>query len=299
MPEGVTVTENAKISENYTGNYFSFLPDISIHYRVLGHGPCQVVFLHGFAAATATWDDIAPLFPADEFTLYLLDLQGFGLSSKPRRDDYGVLRQADILLSFVREKSLLGAAVVGHSLGGSIALAAWLRAKSEGLPLMSRLVLIGAPAYPQPLPRFLGYLRRPLVGDILLRLVPVRTLVQRSLENVFYDKSLIDEERIRRYSGFYAGAGTAGAFVQTVRRLVNDRHDDLVCRYGEIDVPVLLLWGGRDRIVRPAVGDRLAGELPRAILHVIPDCGHNPHEERPALAAEYIISFLRETSPRL
>lgn len=296
MPQGTKVKDLPKSRENIPENHFFYSPAVSIHFLQRGHGTTSVVFLHGFAAATATWDDIAPLFPEDDFTLYLLDLQGFGLSSKPRRDDYGLRRQADILLAFLREKDLRGATVVGHSLGGSIALVAWLLAKDRNLSFISRLVLIGSPAYPQPLPRFLGYLSRPLIGDILLRLVPVRTLVTRSLENVFYDKSLIDENRIRRYSRFYSGKGTAGAFIKTVRQLVVENRDDLVCRYPEIDIPVLLLWGSHDRVVRPAVGRRLAAELPSATFKVIDDCGHNPHEEHPLATAQQIISFLHATA---
>lgn len=74
---------------------FDHAPGEYLNCRVIGEGPRQVVLLHGFAASMHTWDDLVPLFPAEEFTLHLLDLKGHGgscmgeLRRLPQHEDSG------------------------------------------------------------------------------------------------------------------------------------------------------------------------------------------------------------------
>src|SRR5512136_218144 len=96
---------------NYNGN-------IPIHYQVGGHGALPLVFLHGIASAHNTWHDLARLFPAERFRLFLLDLKGFGLSAKPRDGAYAVEDQAAMVQAFIREQGLRSVILVGHSMGG-------------------------------------------------------------------------------------------------------------------------------------------------------------------------------------
>src|SRR5690242_15013590 len=95
---------------------------VSIHYQVGGHGLTPIVFLHGFASAHDTWHDLAAHFPPDRFSIFLVDLKGFGRSAKPRDGAYHVADQAGIIRALLHELDLSSVTLVGHSLGGSIAL---------------------------------------------------------------------------------------------------------------------------------------------------------------------------------
>ncbi|HEY6838689.1 MAG TPA: alpha/beta fold hydrolase, partial [Geobacteraceae bacterium] len=101
---------------------FHYSARVAINYRVQGDGHVTLVFLHGFAAALTTWDDLAPLFPPESYTLYFLDLKGFGFSSKPRDGRYRLEDQAQIVAAFLEAQVLDDLVIVGHSLGGGIAL---------------------------------------------------------------------------------------------------------------------------------------------------------------------------------
>lgn len=281
--------------------FFTHSADTVIRYRIRGNGPTPLVFIHGFAAALTTWDDIAPLFPPERFTLYLFDLKGFGFSSKPRRGSYAPEEQADVLLSFLKGLAIDGATLVGHSLGGGIALLAVLRARDLGMnQLISRLILIDGAAYPQRLPRFMRWLNLPLIGRLGMALVPLRTLVVASLRAVFHDERAITPERIERYETCFGRRGMARVLIRTVRELDRDGYRGTIDRFRELTVPTLVIWGSEDRIIRLANGRRLQREIPGARLAIIPACGHNPHEERPRETYGAIADFLgvdqRETA---
>src|SRR5512141_2884929 len=87
---------------------FHYSDAVLINFEVHGHGGTPIIFLHGFAAALTTWCDITPLFPPEFATLYLLDLKGFGFSSKPRDRRYTVEEQAAIMIAFLEHEGLSG-----------------------------------------------------------------------------------------------------------------------------------------------------------------------------------------------
>ncbi|WP_306532965.1 alpha/beta fold hydrolase [Geobacter sp.] len=272
---------------------FAYGAGVDISYRIVGNGPVPVVFIHGFAAALTTWDDILSLFPTERFTLYLFDLKGFGFSSKPRAGSYSIEEQAAVTAAFLEAKGLSRVVLAGHSLGGAIALLVTLQALDRGeTGLVSRLVLIAPSAYPQKLPRLMGMLRIPLLACIGMALIPVRTIVRYTLARVFHDKGAITPERIRRYESCFGRRGMAGVLIRSARAIDPESYGAITSRYGEISVPTLIIWGSEDRIVRIGQGKRLVGEMPDARLAVIDGCGHNPHEERPRETFAVIVDFL-------
>ena len=63
---------------------------------------------------------------------------------------------------------------------------------------------------------------------------------------------------------------------------------------GQLDLPVLVIWGAEDAIIDPVEGERLAQDISRVRLEVIPGVGHSPHVEQPAVVADMILNFLSE-----
>ena len=272
---------------------FAYGPGVCIRYEREGSGPTPILLLHGLAASRTTWDDLRTRFPAERYTLYLIDLMGFGRSSKPRDGEYGPLEQAGAILTFLADRRLCGVVLVGHSYGGTIALMAALMARrSAWQHLIAGLVIIGAPAWPQPLPRFFRYLKAPVLGSAVLKLLPTRFVVTRALESVYYDRKLVDDRHIERYADCFRGTGTINALVRTVRQLVPDHWEDFCAEYPWFDKPLLLIWGRQDRVVKLWQGERLRDTIPGAHLDIIDRCGHNPHEEHPDETWRSIQRFL-------
>jgi len=75
--------------------------------------------VHGFAGSTYTWRYLIPLL-TDDYTIYALDVLGFGLSDKPPDGDYDMKSQGDLLIGFMDAIKLPSATLVGHSMGGVI-----------------------------------------------------------------------------------------------------------------------------------------------------------------------------------
>ena len=258
-----------------------------LRYRVAGRGPHAVVLLHGFAATLRTWDDLAPLFPAEEFTLHLVDLKGHGGSSKQPGGDYTALHNARIITAYIRSRRLTDVTLIGHSFGGAVALLTAL-----DCPDVGRLVLIGAPAFPQQVPFFMRILGLPFIGPLLMNAVPAETIARGALKRAFYRWELITDHLVERYAAGYRCQDASPALSRTVRQILPANAAQLAAGYAGLPIPVLLLWGEHDRIVKPWQGERLHGVLPDSRLVIIPDCGHNPHEERPKETFALIRDFL-------
>jgi pimeloyl-ACP methyl ester carboxylesterase len=281
-----------------TRHTFRYSDAVQINYEMHGHGGTPIVFLHGFAAALTTWRDITPLFPPELATLYLLDLKGFGFSSKPRDRHYTVEEQAAIVIAFLEHEGLSNVVLAGHSLGGGIALLAYLTARGNGKGnLIGRLLLIACSAYPQRLPWIMRLLRNRLLGRAILNLLPLRFMVRFSLAHLIHDRRAITTERIARYMGCFGRKGIAPVFIETCRQLIPERYGGLTGLYRSITCPTLIIWGGADPVISPRQGLRLHGEIAGSHLLVIPDCGHIPQEERPAETYAAIRNFLEGFSP--
>jgi pimeloyl-ACP methyl ester carboxylesterase len=253
----------------------------------VGSGARTILLLHGFAASLHTWDDLAPLFPPTEFTLHLLDLKGHGSSAKPAAGDYSTIHNARLITAYIRSRGLHDVVVVGHSYGGVVGLLTAMEC-----PNVTRLILIGSPGFPQRIPRFMRLLRLPVIGPLLLSAIPAERIARRGLEVAFHRHERITGRLIERYASGYRPRGTARALANTVRQILPRNADELIARYHALSIPVLLLWGEHDRIVKAWQGEQLHGELRHSRLVMIPDCGHNPHEERPEATFALIRDFL-------
>jgi len=273
--------------------FFNYNGSVSIHYKAGGSGPATLIFLHGFAASHTTWNDILPLFPADRFRIILLDLKGFGLSAKPRDGAYSIEEQAAMLRSFIREQGYSSITLIGHSLGGGVALRACMQMQSGNDPVtVKRLVLIDSAAYPQRLPRFFRRLKIPLLGPLLFRLIPARIMVRRAMEMAFHDKSAITPERFERYRRYFRGRGLGYTLRATIMCIDPQLYANIGEQYRKISIPALIIWGEHDRIVKPKYGQMLHEDLPGSRLKFIARCGHNPHEEHPVETFSAMEEFL-------
>ena len=276
---------------------FRYSDAVLINYEVHGRGGTPIVFLHGFAAALITWHDIVPLFPPESATLYLLDLKGFGFSSKPHDGRYTVEEQAAVVIAFLEHEGLADAVLVGHSLGGGIALLAYIAARKSGKEnLIGRLILISCSAYPQDLPWIMRCLRKRLLGGAILHLLPLRFMVRFTLTHLFHDHSAITEDRIARYVGCFGRKGIAHVFIETCRQLIPERYVELTRLFRTITSPTLVIWGAADPIVNLAQGLRLHEEIAGSHIVIIPHCGHIPQEERPIETHAVIREFLERSS---
>ncbi|HET9949180.1 MAG TPA: alpha/beta fold hydrolase, partial [Longimicrobiales bacterium] len=205
---------------------------------------------------------------------------------------YGPEDHAALVGQLLEARDLRRVTLVGHSLGGGIALLAALADVETGAGRIERLVLVGSAAYPQKLPPFVALAGHPRIMRMLFRVLGARLIVGTVLRAIVHDPGTVDAEQVRGYAQPLGSPEAIGALVATARQIQPPGLDEITARYRRIDLPVLLLWGRHDRVVPLAVGERLAAELPRAHLHVLAACGHVPPEELPDASYAVLEAFL-------
>src|SRR4028119_904502 len=156
------------------------LEGVLIRYNVTGGGP-GVLLVHGWLSSSRVWEQLAGRL-AQRFTVYTLDLSGFGESDKPL-SGYGVRNGSRLLYAFCAHFGLTRANVIGHDLGGNMAV----KLAADHPDVGGRLVLVATPADDDqidlPTPLWLATL--PVVGPIFYALGrafrPVRRMWGRPL----------------------------------------------------------------------------------------------------------------------
>ena len=264
-----------------------------LRYYVGGAGSGSVptlVLVHGLGGAASNWCELVPLL-APRFRLLVPDLPGHGGSS-PLPSAPTLSSFAEAVFRVAESEGLLPAAVVGHSLGGLVALRLALRrpqavralvlAAAAGISSASRiretlvtLVVLTRPArVVAPHRRLiarLGWLRYPVLG--------------------YWEVSDPSALSPRAVEGFLAGPAIHTDIADAGRALVAA---DPRLELDRVRCPTLVLWGARDHMVPLEDGIDYARRL-RASLRVIPDCGHLLIGERPDACAEAITGFCGRT----
>jgi pimeloyl-ACP methyl ester carboxylesterase len=265
---------------------------VKINYYEAGQGP-PVILLHGFGACTYTWRFLAPVL-AQDHRVFAIDLKGFGLSDKPADGKYAVSDQADMVAAFIRRRDLSDLALVGHSMGGAVALMTYLKVRQEAPARIKKLVLIDSAGYPQKMPWFIRFAQIPIINAIGGRLLPPRFVTYLVLRKCYYNKDKITEEQIDTYAYYGSLPGAREAVTATAQQIMPVDLDVLIAQYKTISVPVLIIWGAKDEVVPLSVGKKFKRDIPESRLVIIPKCGHIPPEEQPQATQQAIVSFLKK-----
>jgi len=265
-----------------------------LHFVKDGTGD-PILFVHGFGANLHTWDHLRTAL-AKRHEVFALDLKGFGDSPKPKDHRYSMADQARLVAAFIDRHKLFKLTLVGHSMGGGVALMTAIELMRAANRSICRLVLIDSPAYRQAFPSFIRVLRTPVVGQLVAWMLPPRVQVKRVLREVFFKPERITASLVQTYAASLRSRGGRSALIQTAKEIVPREIDTLIGDYANLHQPVLLIHGQHDTVVPLATSEQLARDLAHATLEVIQDCGHAPQEERPHKTLEAIESFLETDS---
>ncbi|MGB7912819.1 MAG: alpha/beta fold hydrolase [Desulfobaccales bacterium] len=264
---------------------------IKINYYDAGQGP-PVLLLHGFGGCAYTWRYLIPPLAAAHRVL-TLELKGFGLSDKPLDGHYAVADQAKMVAAFIRRQDLHDLVIMGHSLGGGVALMTYLGLQEDDPGRIDKLVLIDSAGYRQKLPWFIRLAKIP-GADALGALLPPRFAADLVLKKCYYHKDRITEEQIDTYAYYGSLPGAREAISQTAKQILPKDIDRLTEQYKGISVPVLVIWGVEDEVVPLRVGLLFKRDIPGAELVPLSGCGHIPPEEEPQATRQAIMDFLKK-----
>jgi len=248
-----------------------------MHYEVEGPaGGPVVVLVHGLGGRAEDWRNLAPYIAKAGFRVYLPDLIGYGRSQKPRDFSYSVHDEAAVVLDFLDALRLQQVDLGGWSMGGAIVqhVAADHPERVRRLMLFDSAGLYVLPSWDTGLftpsnPAQLDQL------DMLLMPHPPRVpgFVARDILRVSDHRAWIIH---RALDTMLTG---------------QDATDKLL---PQLKMPVLILWGGEDKITPPSLGETMHRMLPQSEFDVVPGCGHLAPGQCALQMAPMVLAFLKQ-----
>jgi pimeloyl-ACP methyl ester carboxylesterase len=268
-------------------------------YRIAGDGP-PVVLIHGMVNSSKHWEQVA-LALADRYTVVAPDLLGHG-DSAAVRGDYSLGAHACSIRDLLTTIGIDRATVVGHSLGGGIAMQFFYQFPQR----VERLALISSGGLGHEVSPMLRGAALPgaAAGIWLVANRRVRAALDRAGERmrVRGSRKGVYLQAIARAMRPLQEAAARRAFVQTLRSVIDVRgqHVSAVDRlYLLGELPTLIVWGERDNTIPMAHGLAAHEQIPNSRFVSLPRAAHFPNLEDPEGLADALLDWLDDTEPGL
>jgi pimeloyl-ACP methyl ester carboxylesterase len=280
----------------------SALEEIHLHghrlsYRTGGSGPL-LVLVHGITNSSASWEPVLALL-GQRFTVIAPDLLGHGDSAKPR-GDYSLGANASLLRDLMLALGHEQATIVGHSLGGGIAMQMAYQFPER----VERLVLVSSGGLGRQLTPALRAAALP-GAELVLPLLAAQPIVIAGTKVSGWMQRIglrvnSDLAAVARGIATLTDIESRHAFVHTARAVIEiggQRISATDKLYLAEAVPKLIVWGDRDQIIPVRHGIRAHDNLVGSRLAIFEGAGHYPHHDDPIRFSAAITEFVDATAP--
>lgn len=269
-----------------------------------GRGP-TLLLVHGFGASLGHWRrNIRVL--AERYTVYAIDLLGFGASDKPTDFNYTMEGWAELLLDFSRDVIQAPTVLIGNSVGSLACLIAGSEAPQN---LVRGIVLLNCAGgmnnkaivddwrikFITPLLWLIDFLlKQRKIASALFERLKTRENLMNVLSAVYSNKASVDDELIEVIKKPADYPGALDVFVSVVTGPPGPNPISLI---PNISIPILVLWGDEDPFT-PLDGpvgkyfSSLPSLLPSVQFFILRGVGHCPHDDRPDLVHEKLLTWL-------
>jgi pimeloyl-ACP methyl ester carboxylesterase len=284
--------ETLKVKYATTNSKFIAVSGASVHFQDRGNqaDTLPIVLLHGTGASLHTWEAWVEGMP--EKRVITLDLPAYGLTGPNTSADYSTKKYVETVDSLLIKLNINRCIIGGNSLGGNVS---WNYTVTHPKKI-AKLILVDAAGYKiksTSVPIAFKIARIPVLNNLIKFLTP-RFIIEKSVQNVYADKSKVSETLIDRYLDLTLREGNRGAFVERMANLKNTivivNASDLI---KTINVPTLILWGDQDGLIPVASANRFQADLPNDTLVIMKNLGHVPMEEDPKASLAVVRQFLK------
>lgn len=268
---------------------------VNIHYKEAGAGERTFILLHPFGGSTYSWREVIDKF-AQYGKVIAYDRPAFGLTERPLPGDweenpYGMKANVEILRELLDSMGVEKAVLVGNSAGGGVAVAFALEYPER----IDELILVDpgvgggrGPQFPAwALPVMWTPQMRHL-GPLMMR--DYQESLPRTLERGWFDQTKLTNEIRERHLQILKIKNWDKAFYELT---FAPAYPELRPLLPNLTVPVLIVAGQEDRLIRSWYFEAVATEIPEATLNLIPQCGHMPQEECPTEFMEVVLKYLQ------
>jgi pimeloyl-ACP methyl ester carboxylesterase len=244
-----------------------------VHYYTAGQGEPLVVIHGGAGDARSWWGNIQDL--SQKYHVYAPDLPGYG-TSQPLDGDYYIPELSDFLNKFTKFLNLKKFSVIGHSLGGGIALNYVLKFPAK----VKKLILVSSLGLGREVALWLRLISLPTIVKLL------GSLVGLTIKFIGW--------MLKQANPFELVLPISPVVVRIGTSIANFHQQNLVLEkyLPKIKVPTMLIWGARDSVVPVKTAYRAVKEFPNARLMVFKKSGHNVHREQLKNVTRLIYKFI-------
>lgn len=250
-----------------------------VHYETYGQGQ-PVILLHGWLGSWGYWLETMERLGSN-YRLYALDFWGFGDSGK-RRERYLIGDFVELVDQFMERLGILKAPVVGHSMGGTVALSLALSRPDR----VCKVAVVGSPVVGSSLNFFLHLAGHPLIAYIVWNMpsalrwgIKVFSPAITREWRKWYEMQIQDLSRT-----------TLEAFFTSIASL---RSIDLRANLPVLRLPVMSIHGVGDNVVNPNQAALIGRYVPGARVEMMPASRHFPMLDEPEAFNQRLYSFLK------
>ncbi len=267
---------------------FVTIDGTAVHYIMegLAEDTLPLVLIHGTSASLHTWDTLSSLLKSKK-RIIRLDLPAFGLTGPNRLNQYNFNFYNQFLDEFLDALKVTQCIVAGNSLGGSIAWNYALASPDK----VRQLILLDASGYPKKDEKgSLGFKLAavPVLNQALKHISP-KSLIRKSLEDAFYNKSLVSESMVDQYHDLLLREGNRGAVLELFQHPMKPD----ATKIKNISQPTLIIWGKQDQLISYQNASLFKQDIRNSSLLVLDKVGHIPMEEAPNQVATAILEFIK------
>lgn len=272
----------SKYANPRDGSGFININGIDVHYRDEGKG-FPVLLVHGTSSSLHTFDGWAAELKKS-YRVLRFDLPGFGLSGQMPGNIYDMRKYLEFVEDFLQKMNVEKCHIAGSSLGGWFVWEFALRYPDR----VGKMILIDAAGFinVEKLP-VIYKIARLAIGRWLFLCARNRVLFSMFLKGVYGNFRNVNKNVVDRYYDLFFRKENLEAFIHLAKADPVSNIDKL----GDINAPVLIIWGDRDRWVSIRDGYRFQKHLPDARIIVYEGLGHIPMEEDPAKTIKDVMEF--------
>jgi pimeloyl-ACP methyl ester carboxylesterase len=249
----------------------------------LGEGS-PIVLVHGTPGWSYLWRKVAPVL-AQRFSVYLVDLLGYGDSERREDQDISITGQGRVLAELLERWSLEAPGLVGHDIGAATVLRAHLvEGRAAG-----RIALVDAVAVHPWNTSTTMHIRAHLDAYRTMPMHIYEEVIKAHLRTAVHRP--LDDEALAAYLAPWQGEHGQAAYFRKIAQWTDEDVGALEPLLRAIRVPVRILWGEDDRWLDRSVAERLRALIRDADLRLIPHAGHFSPEDAPVAVARELREF--------
>ena len=285
------------LSKPFRNSHFMIIDSVYFHYRswndTLKKPKGKVILIHGFMGSTFSWRENIDTLVKSNYKIIAIDLPGFGYSDRNLTVNQSQSNRARLLWDLLTELDKGDTVkwnLVGHSMGGGTAeaMALMRSGRTQSLTIVDGMVFLknenvqGA---------FVTASKNKQYNKVISALVEKNVFTYNMIERLFKKNYgyIPDSSIVNGYLTPLLIEGSA----ESVLSVFSNSREIINLDIKELEkLPVLVIWGKKDRTIYLRKGKRFVKNVPSAELKIIPESRHDPMETNPRVFNSHLIMFL-------